>query len=165
MTQQSNLQTDTREEHYRQLDRIHRRQSWRSIFLPFMLTMVLVVIVAVIVLTLGKPSQVAVIADFLYILFVLCPIVICQLPIVMLLFAAIAAMSKLHNGTKSPLRRIEELTYKAEQEVDSWSTGINHRIIEMSVRFAPIRHILTFFDSPSDTQTEGSNDGKPTTSE
>jgi len=155
MSQQSETQEPSRQDHYQQLDKYQRRQTRRYVLFPFLLLIVVLILIVVIMMSLRTPTQVAVVSDFLVTLFVLCPLVICLFPLVMLMFFLIALMSKLHSGTKSPLRRIESWTHKAEQRVEKWTQLADNRILNWAVRLAPIHKILTIFDEPTPPSQEG----------
>lgn len=109
-----------------------------------------------VMLSLRTPTQVAVVADFMWMIFILCPLVICTLPLVLLMFVLVGLMNRLHIGAKSPLRRLEQWTYTMEKKVENWATVIDSRVLNWAVKFAPLRRILTIFDTPSsEEQSEG----------
>ena len=156
MSQQSQPQNDSREQHYQQLDAIQRRQTRRNIILPFLVLLAILAIIIGVVVSLRTPKQVAVLSDLMLTLFVLCPLVICMFPIVVLMLLLVAMMSRLHTKTKSPLRRLEQWTYTMEKKIESWASVIDGRVLNWAVRFAPIRRILTIFDEPSnESRDEG----------
>lgn len=156
MSQQSQPQDQSREKHYQQLDRLERRQNRRTVFFPFLLLLLLVFIIIGILLSLQTPTQVAVVSDFFVTLFVLCPLIICMFIPVVLIFALMGLVNKLHSKSKSPLRRLEQWTYNIENRVEDWAGMVDSRVLDWAVRFAPIRRILTVFDAPSsESQDEG----------
>ena len=156
MSQQSQSQQESREQHYQQLDKLQRQKTRRSVFLPFFLLILLMFVFVGIMLSLRTPAQVAIVSDFLFTLFILCPLIICMFPVVMLMFLLVALMNRLHIGAKSPLRRLEQWTYAAEKRVEGWASMVDSRVLNWAVRFAPVRRILTIFDAPSpDKQGEG----------
>jgi len=160
MGQESQSQTDNRQQHYQQLEKTQRQQTRRYIILPFFGVLLIFIVIAGLVFSLRTPTQVAVISDMLFTLFVLCPLVICMFPVVVIMLVLIALMNRLHDGTKSPLRRLEQWTFKMEQQVEGWARIVDSRVINYAVKFAPIRRILTIFDTPSSNQgkqDEGEN--------
>lgn len=164
MGQQSQSQNESRQQHYQQLGKIQRQQTRRYILLPFLFLLVILILIVGVVFSLRTPTQVAVVSDMMYTLFVLCPLVICMFPIVVLMFVLIALMNRLHDGTKSPLRRLEQWTYTVEQRIDGWARIVDSRVLNYAVKFAPIRHILTIFDAPSSSiEDEGDNDDQSRT--
>ena len=118
--------------------------------------MMMMVVIIVIMLSLRTPTQVAVVSDFMWTIFILFPLVICMFPLVVLMFVLVALMNRLHVGAKSPLRRLEQWTYTAEKKVESWVSVVDSRILDVAVKFAPIRRILTIFDPPT---AEGQDEG------
>lgn len=158
MTQEPQPPIASRDEHYQQLDAIHRQQTRRYIILPFFLVVLLLIVVLLIVLSLRTPTQVALISDMMLTIFVLCPLMLCLFPLVMVLVVMVVGMSKLHQGSKSPLRRLEQMSFSVEQNIDKWAGIIDRRVINLVVKFAPIHRILTIFDSPSPLQEEVKED-------
>ena len=153
MGQQSQSQTESRQQHYQQLDKTQRQQTRRYIILPFFLVILIFGALVGLILSLRTPTQVAVVSDMLLTLFVLCPLVICMFPIAVIMLVLIALMNRLHDGTRSPLRRLEQWTYTMEQQVEGWARIVDSRVINYAVKFAPIRRILTIFDTPSSSQS------------
>jgi ABC-type transport system involved in multi-copper enzyme maturation permease subunit len=164
MSQQS--QNESRQQHHQQLEKIQRQQTRRYIFLPFIILLLIFVAIIAVIVSLRTPTQVAVVSDMLFTIFILCPLVICMFPVAIIMFVLIALMNRLHDGTKSPLRRLEQWTYTMEQRVDGWARIVDSRVIHYAVKFAPIRRILTIFDTPSSShgnQDEGENNDSSTT--
>ena len=168
MGQESQSQTESRQQHYQQLEKIQRRQTRRYIILPFILLFLIFIVIIGGIFALPTSSQVAVISDMLFTFFVLCPLVICMFPLTVIMLVLIALMNRLHDGTKSPLRRLEQWTYTMEQRVESLARIVDSRVINYAVKFAPIRRILTIFDTPSssqDNKDEGENNDYSRTEE
>lgn len=158
MSQQSQSQTEARQQHYQQLEKTQRQQTRRYILLPFFVLILIFIALIGVAVSLRTPTQVAVVSDMLLTAFVLLPMVICLFPIVVMMFVLIALVNRLHSGTVSPLRRLEQWTYTMEQRVEGWARIVDSRVINYAVKFAPIRHILTIFDTPSSShgnQDEG----------
>jgi membrane protein implicated in regulation of membrane protease activity len=149
MSQQSQTQTETREQHYQHLEKVQRQQTRRYILLPFGFLLLILVVIVGIVFSLRTPTQVAIVSDFLLTVFVLCPLVICMFPFAVLMLMLVALMNRLHDGTKSPLRRVEQWTYKVEKQMEGWVSIVDSRVLNWAVKFAPFRRILTIFDAPS----------------
>lgn len=85
-------------------------------------------------------------------------------PLVVLMFVLVALMNRLHVGAKSPLRRLEQWTYTAEKKIESWVSVVDSRVLDWAVRFAPMRRILTIFDTPSSEEQDegGTNESRGT---
>ena len=149
MSQQSQSQNEFRQQHYQHLDKIQRQQTRRYILLPLLLLLAILLVTVAVLFALQTPTQVAIVSDMMFTVFVLFPLVICMFPLVVLMFALIALMGRLHDGTKSPLRRLEQWTYTIEQRVEGWARIIDSRVLNYAVQFAPLRRILTIFDAPS----------------
>ena len=158
MSQQSQSQIEARQQHYQQLEKTQLKQTRRYIILPFVVLILIFVVLIGVIVSLRTPTQVAVVSDMLFTAFILLPMVICMFPIVVIMFVLIALMNRLHSGTISPLRRLEQWTYTMEQRVEGLARIVDSRVINYAVKFAPIRRILTIFDTPSSShgnQDEG----------
>lgn len=155
MSQQSQAQNESREQHYQQLDKLQRRQTRRYVFFPFFVLILLVLVIVGIMFSLRTPAQVTIVGDTMWMIFVLCPLVICTFPIVVLMYILVVLMNRLHRGTKSPLRKLEAWTYTMEKQVERWLDVVDNRVLDWAVRFAPIRRILTIFDTPSSQGQDG----------
>lgn len=156
MSQQSESNDVSRRQHGRQLDRLQRSRAWRSVFLPFSLMLTLLIVMIGISLSLRTAAQVAVLSDSMLTLLVLCPMVICMFPLVILMLMLVTLAGRLQRISKSPLRRLESWTAGMENHVDRWLGRIDERTLQWAVNFAPFRRILGMFDAPSyKSQDEG----------
>lgn len=144
----------TRVQHHRELRRVERRGVWRSVLLPFIVILVVVVAIIGAVLSLRSPVQVAVLADSMLTILVLCPLAICMLPLVILSLVLTALMSRWHPKSRSPLRRLEAWTALTEQNVEGWLAKVDERVLNWAVRLAPFRQLLTTFDAPAVESSE-----------
>ncbi|MDE2819432.1 MAG: hypothetical protein OXI40_06860 [Chloroflexota bacterium] len=64
--------------------------------------------------------------------------------------ALVALGQRWQRGTMSPLRRLERWAAALESNADRWLGGIDQRILNWAVAFAPIRQLLRSFDTLSD---------------
>lgn len=126
-----------------------RRGVLVGVVLPFSLVLVAVVGVIAAVLSLRSPAQVAVLSDSMLTVLVLCPLVICLFPLVILGLALVSSVSRWHAKTRSPLRRLEAWTAALEQNVEGWLGNVDERVLDWAVRLAPFRELLTTFDAPA----------------
>ncbi len=138
--------------------RAERRGVWLSVLLPFMLVLVIVIAITGTILSLRSPVQVAVLSDSMLTLLVLCPLVVCMFPFVILSLVLVAMLNRWHPKTRSPLRRLEAWTAMMEQNVESWLENVDERVLNWAVRLAPLRELLTAFDPPAVEPSEEGNE-------
>lgn len=149
MSQQSEPIDDSRGKQHRELDRLERRHLWLSVLLPF--TFILAIVIAIVgtVLSLRSPVQVAVVSDSMLTILVLCPLVVCMFPLVILSLVLVSLLGRWHPKSRSPLRRLEAWTATMEQNIESWLGHVDERVLNWAVRLAPFQHLLTAFDPPT----------------
>lgn len=131
------------------LQRAERRRVWLTVLLPFLIALAIAVVIIGTALSLRSPVQVSVLSDSMLTVLVLCPLVICMFPLVILSFVSVRLLNRLHPRSRSPLRRLEAWTALVEQNVDERLGNVDERVVNWAVRFAPIRQILTTFDPPT----------------
>ena len=157
MSQHAETSEDARELRSPAPGRAERRGLWLSVLLPF--TFVLVIVIAIVgaILSLRSPVQVALLSDSLLTLLVLCPLVLCMFPLVVLSLALVALLNRWQPKSRSPLRRLEAWTAVMEQNVEGWLENVDEHVLNWAVRLAPLRELLTTFDPPAvESSEEGS---------
>lgn len=150
MAQGDRVESAARDMYHSELDRLRRVRYRKSVILPFGLVFVLAMAYIGIALALPAPTQVAVLSDAALSLLILCPAAICLFPITIAVFALLALTRRWQRGTMSPLRRLERWAAALENNADRWLGGIDQRILNWAVAFAPIRQLLRSFDTLSD---------------
>ena len=143
-----------REQRHLASRRAERRKIWLSVLLPFMLVLVVALATIGTVLSLRSPVQVSLMSDSMLTVLVLCPLVICMFPLVMLSLGLVTLLNRWHPKSRSPLRRLEAWTALMEQNVEEWLGKVDERILEWAVRLAPLRQLLTTFDPPAAESSE-----------
>lgn len=152
-------QTNEQSEYARELRhlvsrRAERRKIWLSVLLPFLLVLAVALVTIGTVLSLRSPVQVSLMSDSLLTVLVLCPLVICMFPLVILSLGLVTLLNRWHPKSRSPLRRLEAWTALMEQNVEEWLGKVDERILEWAVRLAPLRQLLTTFDPPAAESSE-----------
>lgn len=157
MSQQAETGEDARERRQLAPGRAERRGVWLSVLLPFMFVLVIVIAITGTILSLRSPVQVAVLSDSMLTLLVLCPLVVCMFPFVILSLVLVALLNRWRPKSRSPLRRLEAWTAMMEQNVEGWLENVDERVLNWAVRLAPLRELLTAFDPPAvESSDEGS---------
>ncbi len=149
MSQPSEPNGDSRHEQYKELDLLQRRRLWLSVLLPFLFLLAIIIAIIGVVLSLRSPVQMALVSDSMLTVLVLCPLVICAFPLVVLSLALVAMASRWHHKSKSPLRRLEGWTAAMEGNIESLLGNVDLRVLNWAVRLAPIRQLLRAFEPPT----------------
>lgn len=137
-----------RDGQYRELERAQRRRLWLSVLLPFAFVLAIAVTFVGIALSLKSPAQVAILSNSMLTALLLCPLVIIMFPLTLLSFALVALASRWLSKSRSPLRRLEAWTALMEENVESWLGQVDGRVLNWTVRLAPVREILMVFEPP-----------------
>ena len=150
-----------REQRHQQLDALQRRQRRRGILLPFMTVLLLMLGFVGVVFSLQSPQQVAVVSDAMLTLLVLCPLAVCLFPLVIGSLLLVMMMGRWQQRAASPLRRLESWTAAAAVRAEGWLGRIDARVLSWAVGFAPLRHMLGFFDAaPQAGSIESQDEGE-----
>ncbi len=145
---------EAREQRHHELWRAERRRIWLSVLLPFMVVLVIALTIVGTVLSLRSPVQVSLMSDSMLSVLVLCPLVICMFPFVILSLVLVTLLNRWHPKSRSPLRRLEAWTALMEQNVEEWLGNVDERVLNWAVRLAPFRQLLTTFDPPAAESSE-----------
>ncbi len=132
---------------------LHRRETRRQIWLPFVLGVLLVALAFLIVAIPSDPIwrvRAQAIGDFLYTLLCTIPILLCLFPLYLLIMLGIYGMNRLHNSTERPLRRIENLVEGLANRIESGAAAVNKQTVNWSTRIAPLLKLFTTFDPAQD---------------
>lgn len=142
-------------------EQIHRRETRRHIWLPFVVTALCVLLAFSIVALANQPlarSRAAAIADLSLTLLCLVPLLACALPAYIIVWLGVVSMIKLHNSTESPLRRLENLTTNTADRIEGLTTHLNQRVINWQARLAPIMAIMQRFDGDPRREDRATHD-------
>lgn len=154
MSQPGEQSEDARDQRHHELWRAERRKIWFSVLLPFLIVLVVALMIVGTVLSLRSPVQVSLLSDSMLTALVLCPLVICMFPFVILSLGLVTLLNRWHPKSRSPLRRLEAWTALMEQNVEEWLGNVDERVLNWAVRLAPFRQLLTTFDPPAAESSE-----------
>jgi hypothetical protein len=138
---------------------IHRRETRRQVYLPFMLALFgllgMVLLVALPTNPIWRVRAQA-IADWTYTILCLAPAVLCLFPVFLLVAVAIWGMNRLHLMTERPLHRLEDLATNWVTRINTASEYVQHKTIDVSSTLEPAMKMISAFDSEeaSDVRTE-----------
>lgn len=136
----------------------HRRETRRLILLPFALGLLLVLGCVVVVLLLRRGSQISVISDLLILVFMLCPALLCMLPVTILMIMAVFGMNRVHDQAARPLRRIHEYSMMVANRVDETSLQVSQKTINISARFGMFYHLFSIFNRLSSSRSKNDHE-------
>lgn len=139
-------------------DREHRRETLLYFILPSIVAVVTLLAVIVVVLLLKRQMQVAIIADWLLSVFVLCPALLCGFVVCILLIILVALMNRLQDAILRPVRWADEKSQNAANRFEAITTMITEKMIDFASNFAFLDRLLSFFDEPAGEVKKEEND-------
>lgn len=155
--QDSPTPTQARRERRDDGRRLHRREMRRQAWVPFWLTLLVILgVLAISALLYGDTgrTQVAAIADWMVTVCLLVPLLIC-LPIIFVVVAVgVWGINWLHDTTQSPLERLENVTAMMAERVEKLSDKANERVIRQSERLAPWVRFFSIFETGTPTESD-----------
>jgi hypothetical protein len=136
--------------------KLHQRETRWQINFPFSLGILLLIIIFLGVALPGDPVwrvRVHAIADWIYSVLCLLPLILCLLPLYLILLTGIYGLTRLHTGTETPLHKLETLSANVAERIRVAMDYINEKMIAFSSATAPLDDLLSTFDtSPSDEE-------------
>ncbi len=133
---------------------LHRREMRRQIILPMLAGVLLLAIIVSSAMLLPEGLQVSLIADWMLIIFVLCPTALCLLPIALLFVVMAAGMNKAHGKLAGTLERVEEMSNTATDKAAQAMDSVNQTVADTSARFTSFNSMIDTFDRPQSADTE-----------
>lgn len=140
--------TLTPEQQLEKTARTLRREQRLQIWLPFAVG---VIVIAALVIFAAFLPRVSVVANCLLIVMILCPAVLCLLPIYFIVTFAAFGMNGLYNSAAKPLRGIEKLSARVLNRTIRLSDSLARWSINFNVRLAPLSNWMEHaFDERKD---------------
>jgi hypothetical protein len=84
------------------------------------------------------------------IVMMLCPAVICLLPITILTLVGALGMSSVHSALARPLKKLEAQSTTLAEKAESTMERINRKTIDISARFGVVHKLLGTFEKPEE---------------
>ena len=125
----------------------HRHETRLQLLLPMFLVGLLLLGCVAIVLAFPRRLQVGIVADIMLIVLMLCPAVICMLPLALGMLVAAFGMNKVHDGLARPMRQVAELSNTLTERTAVVTDTVNQKTIDVSARFGGIYKLLSIFES------------------
>jgi magnesium-transporting ATPase (P-type) len=125
---------------------LERRAHFRTFMLPLGVAIATVIGIGVIVLLLPKRAQVQTIADFLSVLFIWVPAVLCLYVVSVVLLVGVVAMNRFIHYARQRLQKAAAISHSANEKVQETAEKINAFAVDIASRSAGVEHVLNVFD-------------------
>lgn len=136
----------------------HRRDTWLWLVLPMVLLILLIAAAVAIVIFVPRDlpeSQTSIIADLMFSVLMLCPAVVCMLPVTILGLVSVVGLNRAHGMIARPLRILQTHSVTMTTKAQSAADTVNRKTIETSSRFGFIyKHLETFEQKPNQEDIE-----------
>lgn len=149
---------------------IHRRETRYQIWLPFAISLIVLIVIFFAIALQPDPlwrERAQAIGDLMYIIFCSFPLLICLLPLYVVIIVITYGANKLHQGSETPLRKVENAAASMTQRVETYSQMVRDRTVSASQFFDPLDKAETMFSSdqalhpdPMISTEESMNDGE-----
>lgn len=134
----------------REPTRLHRRDTLRYIVLPMAGVLLLIIVCVAGVLLMPRRVQVGTVSNVMLMVLMLCPAVICLLPVTIGAVVGVFGMNRVHDAVANPLKQLENRSTTLAEKVESTTERINRKTIDVSVRFGVVHKLLGTFEKPED---------------
>jgi len=138
----------------------HRQQTRWEIILPaaagFLVIIICIVFVAsrAFLPSMDESNRVSLLADWMMLVFMLCPALLCMLPLALLGIVAVAGMTKAHGALTGLLAKVEDASRTLESKTKSVTNQVNQKTIAVSSRFGLIYKLLGVFERPESSEND-----------
>lgn len=126
----------------------YRRAMRREVYVPMVLASGVVLAALLVMVFLPTRSQVSVVADWLWTMLVLLPMVICLLPLAIGAVVLALAASRLPGMARKPLQRGQTAVDNASERISTVLEQIHHVLIEFSARLAGVERMMPLEEQP-----------------
>jgi hypothetical protein len=137
----------------------HRRETWLWLVLPMALLILLIAAAVAIVVFVPRDlreSQTSIIADLMFSVLMLCPAMVCMLPVTILALGAVIGFSRVHGMMARPLRIVQDYSASMTSKTKSATDMVNQKTIDVSSRLGFIdKHLETFEQKPHQEDIDG----------
>lgn len=126
----------------------YRRAMRREVYLPLLLATGVVLAASLVMVLLPTQAQVTVVADWLWTMLVLLPMVICLIPVAIGAVVLAIAASRLSGMARKPLQRGQTAVENASERISSVLEQIQHVLIDFSARLAGVERMMPLEEQP-----------------
>lgn len=118
----------------------------RRIVFPFLLGFIPILLMLILTLLLPQAYQVGLVADWMALVFILCPALLIHLVLAVLVLIGIYGMNQLHKGVQPPLERLQYHAFKWSIQIIGVAEKINKGVVRWQSRLAPLMKFMRIFD-------------------
>jgi high-affinity K+ transport system ATPase subunit B len=126
----------------------YRRAMRREVYLPLMLAIGVVLAALLVMVLLPTQAQVSVVADWLWTMLVLLPMVICLLPLAIGAVVLALAAARMPGMARKPLQHGQTAVDNASERIAAVLEQIQHVLIEFSARLAGVERMMPLEEQP-----------------
>lgn len=131
-----------------------RTESRRTIWRWMLLAGLVITAAMIVVMLLREAEQVSLIADFMLIVMVLCPMLLCLGPLAVGLWVAVFAMSRVDNLLGGQIDRLEGITQSLSERTAKASEALSKRSISFSAQFAILDRLFNPVDKSDNAKSD-----------
>ena len=136
----------------------HRRDTLLWLILPMVLLALLIAAAVAVVIFVPRnlrESQTSLIADLMLAVLMLCPAVVCMLPVTILALVSVVGLNRAHGMLARPLRIVQDYSTTMSLKTKSATDTVNQKTIGASSRLGFIyKHFETFEQKPNQEDIE-----------
>jgi hypothetical protein len=138
----------------------YRRDNTRLILLPFGVGAAVLIVALLVTLFGTNAGEKSVVSDFLMTILLLCPAVLCTLPLAILLVVAAFAMNRVEGKAISLFDKVVPAVEGFNRRIDRAMDRLGRNAVDFGVKAAPVEKlVLSAFDrTNSDTGQEAKHD-------
>lgn len=101
------------------------------------------------------PEQVSILGDLFFIVLVLCPLMLCALPLYLFLGVSIFGIMRLDAGTTFRFRKLQKFSKTTQTRTKKLSQSVGKGVIQFNAKSEFLRPIFKIFDRPKDKDDDG----------
>ena len=132
--------------------RQHRRETVLYFIVPLVVTVLIVLLGIVVTLLLQRQLQVSVLADWMAMVLVFCPALICTTVFCILIFTGIFLMNRVNRAAVHPLEKVNAITQLVAERTTKAAESVNNATVNAASRFAFLDRLLNIFELPDDNK-------------
>ncbi len=132
--------------------RQHRRETLLYFIVPLVVVVFIVLLGVIATLLLPRQLQVSVLADWMAMVLVFCPALLCTTVFCILLFTGIFLMNRANCAAVQPLEKVNTITQSIADRTTKAAESVNNATINAASRFAFLDRLLNIFELPDDNK-------------
>lgn len=139
----------------------HRRDTLLWIVLPMAALVLLIVAAVAVAIWVPRDlegAQLRIISDLMLMVIILCPMLLCLLPLAILMVVSVFGLNRVHDMLVQPLRKVSGYSLTAADRTSSITDRINRQTINTSARLGFIYRFLGTFEDPTDKEEDGQHE-------